>query len=272
MSKSKKTLLTTLTTIVVLYIGVCIYFYAIQNKILFIPRDLPQDHVYSYNFDFEERFFDVTDNAKIHAIHAKVDSGNKGLVIYFHGNAGNNNTNSAKFEMFMSEGYDVLYPDYRGFGKSTGSLKNEDDLVGDMKILYSEMTKEYDEDNILLVGYSLGSGIAAQVAVANDPKGLMMWTPYYSMIDMKNGSYPFLPSFLVRYPLRTDLALQKIEEPIIIFYAENDRVLPVERSIKLNQFLDGNDQHYMLEDQGHNGVFFNREVKMKVPQILKGNS
>lgn len=268
MSKTRKSLLSTFITLCLLYSGVCVYFYNIQNSILFAPRPLPEDHIFKYDFAFEERRFEVKDNSTIHAIYATVPDSSKGLVIYFHGNAGNNDTSPTKFSLFMNEGYDVLYPDYRGFGKSTGNLKNEEDLVGDMKIVYSEMTKEYDESKIFVVGYSMGSGVAAQIAAANNPKGLMIWTPYYSMVDMKNASYPFLPSFLVRYPLRTDLALQKIEEPISIFYAENDQVLPVERAIKLNQFLDENDQHYMLKGQGHNGVFLNEEVRQRVPRIL----
>lgn len=271
MSITKKSLLTTLVTLCLLYVGICVYFYNIQNSILFHPRVLEEGHQYQYNFDFQERYFEMIDEAEIHAIHAKVSDSAKGLVIYFHGNAGNNDTSPKKFELFMKEGYDVLYPDYRGFGLSTGQLKNEDDLVGDMKVVYSEMKKEYAEGQIFLVGYSMGSGVAAQVAAVNDPKGLMIWTPYYSMVDMKNASYPFLPSFLVRYPLRTDLALQQIDEPITIFYAGDDQLLPIERSIKLNQFLDGNDQHFMLKGQGHNGVFFNEELKQKVPQILEGN-
>ena len=269
MTKTKKSLLSSLFVLVLLYVGVCIYFYNIQNAILFIPRPLPEGHSYKYDFNFEERTFETTDGATIQAIHAKVQDSSKGLVIYFHGNAGNNDTSPAKFALFMNEGYDVLYPDYRGFGLSTGELKNEDDLVGDMKIVYSEMTKEYEESQIFIVGYSMGSGVAAQVAAANDPKGVMIWAPYYSMVDMKNASYPFLPSFLVRYPLRTDLALQEIDEPITIFYAENDQVLPVERSIKLNQFLDDNDQHFMLKGQQHNGIFFNDEVRRRVPGILE---
>jgi hypothetical protein len=269
MSGARKSLLSTFITLCLLYVGVCIYFYSIQNSILFIPRPLPEGHTFNYDFNFEERVFETTDQTLIHAIHAKVDSNSKGLVIYFHGNAGNNDTNPEKFELFMNEGYDVLYPDYRGFGLSTGVLENEDDLIGDMKIVYAKMSQEYDQSNIFIVGYSMGSGVAAQVAAANDPKGLMIWTPYYSMIDMKNASYPFLPSFLVRYPLRTDQALQKIDEPITIFYAKEDRVLPVERSIKLNQFLDGNDQHFMLERQGHNGIFFNQELISRIPEILE---
>ena len=269
MQKMKKSLLATAITLVFLYIGVCVYFYNIQNAILFMPNPLPVDFQYTYTFEFEERWFDVTDDQRIHAIHAKVpDSLRQGLVIYFHGNAGNNNTNSAKFELFMKEGYDVLYPDYRGFGKSTGKLVNEEDLVGDMKMVYSEMKKEYNETDIIVVGYSMGSGVSALVTAVNDPKGLMMWTPYYSMVDMKNSSYPYLPSFLVRYPLRTDLAIPKIDEPISIFYAGEDEILPLERSIKLTSLLDENDQYFVLEGQGHNGLWRNSTLIEEVPKIL----
>lgn len=272
MKKLKNSLLATIITLVVLYVTVCIYFYNIQNAILFKPKVLEQDFQYSYTFDFAERWFDVSDEARIHAIHSKVaDSLRKGLVIYFHGNAGNNNTSPEKFELFMREGYDVLYPDYRGFGKSTGDLENEDDLVGDMKIVYSEMKKEYDESEMFVMGYSMGSGVSALVAAANDPKGLMIWTPYYSMVDMKNSSYPFLPSFLVRYPLRSDLAIPTIDEPITIFYAAEDEVLPVDRSIKLVELLKSTDQHFMLEGQGHNMLWRNPKVIEQTPLILERN-
>lgn len=272
MKALKKSILATLITILLLYVAVCVYFYNIQNSILFKPRVLAQDFEYAYTFDFEERWFDVTDEARVHAIHAKVpDSLKKGLLIYFHGNAGNNNTSPAKFELFMKEGYDVLYPDYRGFGKSTGQLQNEDDLVGDMKIVYSEIAKEYNESDIFIVGYSMGSGVSALVTAANDPKGLMIWTPYYSMVDMKNSSYPFLPSFLVRYPLRTDLTIPEIDEPITIFYAGEDEVLPVGRSIKLTSLLKDSDAYFVLEGQRHDGMWRNLDVIEKTPEILVGN-
>ncbi len=267
MSKSKKTIFSTVVTLVGLYLAVCIYFYSIQNAILFNPTKLEEGHIFDYDFNFEERWFEIEEGVKIHAIHAKADS-SKGLVIYFHGNGGSADTSPAKFHLFLNEGYDVLYPDYREFGLSTGELKNEQDLVGDMKVVYQEMTKEYEEENIIVLGYSLGSGVAALVATENDPRELVIWTPYYSMVDMKNAEYWFLPTFLVRYPLRTDLALPEIEEPITIFYAGKDVLLPVERGIKLNQFLDENDEYIILEGQGHNGVFHNAELQKKMKEIL----
>lgn len=68
----KKSLVSTFITLVLLYIGVCVYFYSIQDQILFHPTALSQGFEYTYSFDFEERWFEVADGARIHAIHAKL--------------------------------------------------------------------------------------------------------------------------------------------------------------------------------------------------------
>lgn len=256
-----------LGTLALLYVGVCGYFYFIQNSILFNPTKLDEDHRFGYDFNFEERWFDIGDEARIHAILAKADSA-KGLVLFYHGSSGSAETDPLKFTLFLEQGWDVLYPDYREYGLSTGKLWNQDDLVGDMQVVYKKMADEYGEENIVVLGYSLGSGVAAQIAAANDPQQLVLWTPYYSIIDMKNAEYWFLPSFLVRYPLRTDQALQRIEEPITIFYAEDDERLPMERSIRLTNFLDENDQYIILENQGHSNVFYHEVLQQKMTEIL----
>lgn len=268
MGKVKKTLASTGITVLILYTGVCIYFYSIQNSILFHPTALDEGFSYSYTFDFEERWFDVTDDARIHAIHAKTPDSASGLIFFIHGNGGNNNTLSERFTMFLDEGYDVLYPDYREYGKSTGELENEEDLVGDFKIVYQQILDEYEENDIVIIGYSLGSGVAAQVAAENDPRELILWTPYYSMVDMKDANYAFLPDFTLRYPLRTDLALPKIEEPITIFYAGEDEVLPVERSMRLTELLKPTDRYIVLENQGHNWLHENQQLRKEIAEIL----
>ncbi len=251
-----------------IYLMVCGYFYFVQTELIFRPVKLPPNTSYSYPFHFEERIFETPSGASIHAIHAfQSDSSNK-LVLFFHGNASTNKTSALKFQLFLDEGFDVLYPDYRGFGLSSGDLNNEKDLIEDMQFVYSEMLHEYEEDSVFVVGYSLGTGIAAQVAAKENPRGLMLWTPYTSILDMKNQNYPFLPDFLVRYPLRTDIALSQIEEPITIFFAEHDRVLPIERSLSLKKYLKPGDRSYILEGQGHLGVYRNQRVKELLPDIL----
>ncbi|HCD53510.1 MAG TPA: hypothetical protein DEQ34_13765 [Balneolaceae bacterium] len=250
------------------YVALIIYFYVAQHDIILHPTVLPEDHAYTYSFDYEERWFDVEDGARIHAIHAKTPDSLRGVVLFIHGNAGSNETRSERFLLFLNQGYDVVYPDYRGFGKSTGEVQNEEDLIGDMRDVYDVIKGEYGEPNVFIVGYSLGSGVAAQVAVDNDPKGLMLWTPYYSMVDMKDVRYPYLPDLILKYPLRTDKALPKIEEPITIFYAEDDEVLPYLQAKRLNELLKPDDNYYVLEGQGHDNVFLHAELIGRIPSIL----
>lgn len=263
----KKIALIVFGLFIALYVALAAYFFYTQNSRLFKPEKLEAGHSYPYTFNYQERWFDIEDGVRIHAIHAKADS-SKGLVLFYHGNRGNDDTDTLKFTLFLDLGYDVLYPDYREYGQSTGELWNEEDLVGDMLLVYKEMKKEYDEQDIIALGYSMGSGVVAQVAAANDPREVVIWTPYYSMVDMKNTVVPYLPDFLVRYPLRTDLAIQNIEEPITIFYAGEDEVLPINRSLKLTEFLDDNDEYFILEGQKHGYVYHNPVLQQKMAEIL----
>lgn len=267
MNKKRKLFITFGATLLFAYVGVCGYFYLIQNSIIFRPSQANINDTYSYDFPFKERWFEPEEGVRIHAIQAFADS-SRGLVIYHHGNRGNNRTNPAKFELFLNEGYDVLYPDYREYGNSTGELWNEEDLVGDMAFIFNKMEQEYNEEDIIVMGYSLGAGVAAQVAAVNDPKMLIMWTPFYSMIDMKDAQFAFLPDFLVRYPLQTNEALQRIEEPVYIFYAAEDEVLPVTRSYKLTEYLKEGDEAFILENQGHGWIYRNRELLREMKMIL----
>ncbi|MDZ7807159.1 MAG: alpha/beta fold hydrolase [Gracilimonas sp.] len=227
MPGKSKLLIASLGTLLMVYIGICGYFYFIQETIIFNPRVLEADALYDYGFDYKERWFEPEPDVRIHAIHAFTNADSvKGLVMYLHGNLGANRGSSERYTLFLENGYDMIYPDYRIYGKSRGHMDEEEDLVGDISYVYEEMAKEYREENIVIVGYSLGSGVAAQVAVDQDPKMLIMWTPFYSLIDVKDSQFPFLPDWLVKYKLRTDLALPKIEEPIHIFYAGEDEMLP----------------------------------------------
>ncbi len=85
---------------------------------------------------------------------------------------------------------------------------------------------------------------------------------------MKKAYYPFLPDFLIRFPMRTDLALQKVEEPVTIFYAGEDEVIPVQRALPLTNYLKEGDSYYLLEGQGHGGMYRNRELVREMGSIL----
>ena len=82
----------------------------------------------------------------------------KGLIFYIHGNADNLRYWGDFADFFLNHNYDVFMYDFRGFGKSDGSIRGEKNLQRDAKRLYRKLLEEYDEDKIIVYGFSIGTG------------------------------------------------------------------------------------------------------------------
>ena len=141
-------------------IGASLYFF--QEKLLFLPTKLEQDYKFQFNYPFEELFLKTDEEAVINAIHFKVKKP-KGVILYFHGNAGDLSRWGNITEYFVDKDYDVLVMDYRTYGKSTGKL-SEDAFYKDAQFCYDYLLKQYSEEDISLYGRSLGTGIASYLA------------------------------------------------------------------------------------------------------------
>src|SRR5210317_238710 len=111
-----------LKKILFIFLGLYVMFtsslYFLQDKLMFLPTVLAQDYQYQFNFPFEELFFETEENAVINALHFKVENP-KGVILYFHGNAGDLSRWGTIVEYFVAKNYDVLVMDYRTYGKST---------------------------------------------------------------------------------------------------------------------------------------------------------
>ena len=153
-----------------LMIGTALYF--LQEKILFRPTVLNQTYVYKFSNPFEELFLKADDKAVINALHFKAENP-KGVILYFHGNAGNLSRWGNITEYFVEMNYDVLVMDYRTYGKSTGAL-SERALYSDAQLCYDYLKNNYNESEITVYGRSLGTGIAAYIAAKNKPKQLIL--------------------------------------------------------------------------------------------------
>lgn len=161
-------------------IGSALYLF--QEKLLFLPTNLEQDYVYEFNPDFEEIFLEPEHQVLINAIHFKAENP-KGVILYFHGNAGDLSRWGKITEKFVDLQYDIFVIDYRTYGKSKGKL-SEEALYNDAQFCYDYLLKQYSENEITLYGRSLGTGIASYLAAKNKPSRLILETPYYSILDV----------------------------------------------------------------------------------------
>ena len=146
-------------------IGSALYFF--QEKLLFLPTVLSQEYEFQFNYPFEELFLEIDENTVINALHFKSENP-KGVILYFHGNAGDLSRWGLIGERFVALNYDVFIIDYRTYGKSKGKL-SEVGFYKDAQYCYDYLLKHYSEDKITLYGRSLGTGLASYLSSQNSP-------------------------------------------------------------------------------------------------------
>lgn len=123
--------------------------------------------------------------------------------------------------------------DYRGFGKSRGK-RSESILYSDAQHLYKWLSKQYPENQIILYGRSYGSGIATRIASWNNPRMLILDSPYYSFWHLTRRYGFWLPlRWVLRYKIRTDQFMAKVECPVYLIHGTRDRLIPYAMSVRL---------------------------------------
>lgn len=225
-----------------------------QEKLIFLPSQLPLDYEYSFAQNFEEFFLDTEDGARLNALHFKTKD-SKGLILYFHGNAGDLSRWGKIASGFLDLGYDVLVMDYRTYGKSTGKL-SEEALYSDAQLFYDHALNIYAEEDIIIYGRSLGTGIATQLASNNTPKKLILETPFYSLLDVAKKRLPFLPlKQVLKYSMPSFKNIQKVSLPICIFHGTDDTVVAYASGKKLFDVIPNpNKKMYTILGGAHNNL------------------
>ena len=235
------------------YLGFCILFYFFQHYIFFRPEILPASFKYNYAFPFEELEFNMEDGGKISGIYFKVPS-SRGVVFYLKGNSRSIKGWGKFAKDFLSNGYDFLMIDYRGFGKSTGK-RSQKRLFNDSQFMYKWLLERYKEENIILYGRSLGSGIAARIASWNNPRLLILGSPYYSFYYNTYRFLFWIPlKWLMRYPIRTDEYLETVTCPVHIIHGINDFLIPYKQSKMLYKHYPDKVKLKPIKGAGHNNL------------------
>ncbi len=238
-----------------------------QEKIIFFPKKLTQNYKFQFDGKFEELNIITADKIYLNGLLFKSDS-SKGLIFYLHGNAGALDSWGDIAKTYTNLNYDMFILDYRGFGKSAGDISNEEQFYSDVQSAYIHLKSRYSENKIVIIGYSIGTGPASMLASKNNPKALLLQAPYFSLVDMMNKSYSFVPNFLLRYRFETFTFIEQIKVPIVIFHGNSDEVIYYGSSLKLQKYLKATDKLVTLNGQGHNGMNNNFEYQKELKNIL----
>ena len=197
----------------------------------------------------------------------KSKTSSKGVVLYFHGNKGNIFRATHQSRTLQNMGYDVFIPDYRGFGKTEGKVWSDKELLHDADQAYKFLMSMYDQKDIYVMGYSLGTGMASYVASIHKPAHIFLIAPFTSLVDIKNEYAWFLPDFLMRIKLPVEDFMNNITCPVSIIHGTDDTVVDYKYSVELkSEFPEV--KLITSEGQNHTRIIFDPLLKEEINRVM----
>ena len=210
-----------------IYVLLCAYLYLMQSRLLYYPnvpsRELqgsPED----IGLEYETVTLATRDSVFLHGWYVPADR-QKGVLLFFHGNAGNISHRLDSLRIFHELGLSTLIIDYRGYGESQGRISEEGTYL-DAEAAWDFLIydKKVKASNIIVFGRSLGGAVAAHLAARNSPGGLILESVFTSVPDMAAKLYPMFPvRLLSRLQYNTGKALANVDCAVLIVQLASPR-------------------------------------------------
>ncbi len=228
-----------------------------SRKLLYFPVGISkarQDYINKYFQDVSEISISTKDKHRLHGWLIKKDFQKYPTIIYFGGNAEEVSLNIEDFINNLPANFVLM--NYRGYGLSSGS-PSEEKLLADAGKIYDYALKAFQlsPDRIFTMGRSLGSGIAAHLAVKkNLPKAILI-TPYNSIEETAKVHFPnLLVNFFLTDRFKTDNLIADFNNKVFLIAAESDEVIPVALAQKLYDHINCKKEMVIIQRAGHNTI------------------
>lgn len=248
-------------------LGVALLIWLFQERMIFFPR--PLEHRPAPRPNVEEITISVADGVKLRGWLVKARGALAPLVIYFGGNAEEVSWLGEAAGNFA--GWSVLLVNYRGYGESEGK-PGERELVADAIAIhdYAKRRPDVNPGRIVAMGRSLGSGVAVHLAAERPLRGVILVSPYDSLVAVAKHHYPFLPvSLMLRHRFDSVARAPQIEAPLLCLVAAEDRIIPLSRSRTLFEAWRGRKTWHEVPRADHDGIAGEPEYWGAIADFLK---
>ncbi len=255
-----------------LLLALCIYgafvwaAWKYQHRLVYFPDNTLYASPQQIGLPFEDVYFQTEDGINLHGWHvsARKDS-YKGMLLFFHGNAGNISHRLESIRLFNQLGLDVFIFDYRGYGQSEGAV-SEIGTYKDADAAWRYLTEEKDipQEEIILFGRSLGGGVASELATKVKAKGLILESTFTSIVDVGAKAYPLLPvRWLSRIRYSTKNRMASIDLPLLVIHSRDDDLIPFEHGEMLHQLAGDNARLVPISGNHNDGFMLSGRVYTK---------
>lgn len=185
--------------------------------------------------------------------------GDKPVIVYFMGNAGNLAYSGSRINDFVSRGYGFAGMAYRGGGGRPGT-PSEAALKADAHRLYRDLDQLFSASvppqRRVIYGSSLGTGIATDLAAEVTERAVILETPYTRLCDIAEHRYETVPACRVMKKDRYDSIDQiaDIGSDLLIQHGERDEIIPYELGQRLFEAASEPKKFIGYPKGGHNDL------------------
>ena len=217
-----------LIALAIVYIACCAYLYFQQRSMQYFPGGPAPSHEQLGISEPQIVRVTASDNLQIEGWYWPPGEPENLVVVYFHGNAQEYNLRMQKLQTLRSHGYGTLFATYRGFGGNEGR-PTQQGLYNDARAYMDWLgAKGISPQRIVLLGESLGTGVAVQMATEYEVRGVMLESAYNAITEVAKQRYFMFPIDLpMKDQYRSVDKIAQIDASLLFIHGTDDELIPI---------------------------------------------
>jgi fermentation-respiration switch protein FrsA (DUF1100 family) len=173
-------------------------------------------------------------------------------ILYFHGNAGKLENRIYKLNHFKDLNVNFLIIAWRGFSGNKGNPSENNLYIDGNSAIDWLKKKGVAEKDIIIYGESLGTGIATEISQNKNFAGLILETPFTSMIEAAKNFYPYVPvGLLLKDKYKNQEKIKNINIPILVMHGKADQIVPFWMGKRIFDLANNPKYSYFTEYDDH---------------------
>jgi len=251
LKKFRNSLLLLIQTIVLIYLIILVFLYFYQRNLMYHPNE---NNYFGdkLSFDIKEVKINTNDNINLLGWYHEKNIKKYKTILFFHGNAGSLENRIHKLNHFREMDVNFLIIAWRGFSGNKGKPFEKglyEDGRSAIKWLFSKGIKEED---IVIYGESLGTGVATHLSQNKNFGGIILETPFTSMIDAAKNFYPYIPvKLLLKDKFDNKSKIKNVTVPVLIMHGEADQIVPFYMGKKMYEIANEPKYSYFTKHDNH---------------------
>ena len=247
------------------YLAILVVIYFSQRSLMYHPSE--NNYLDENQLNHKVEKIKITSDNELNSWYYKKNENFKTLL-FFHGNAGRLENRIYKLNDLSKLDLNYLIIAYRGFSGNEGS-PSEEGLYKDARAAkYWLNLNNISDQNIIVYGESLGTAIAIDLAKDHKFAGIILESPFTSMLKLSRKYYPWLPTgLLLKDRYETDKKINKVISPILILHGREDNIVPFEMGEALFKQANNPKYNYFIDNDDHM-MDFNEDLVNSINQFI----